>query len=139
MKFLKYIQKIKKMKLPKGEYAIFGSGPLAIKGIRDSRDVDIIVSDDLFKSYETKPGWKVKKFERGGRDIEMLEKDSIEFYRNWGPGNWDIKQLIRESEIIDDLPFVKLEEVIRWKKISGREKDLNDIKLINKFLQSQKL
>jgi hypothetical protein len=43
--------------------------------------------------------------------------------------------LINESEIIDDLPFVKLKEVLKWKKMRNKEKDKKDIELIKKFLK----
>jgi len=33
------------------------------------------------------------------------------------------------------LPFVKLEQVLRWKKLLERKKDLEDIALIEKFLK----
>ncbi|MDP2856193.1 MAG: hypothetical protein Q8N90_03725 [bacterium] len=59
-------------------------------------------------------------------------------WKGWKPGQWDIKQLIREAEIIDGLPFVKLKYVLKWKKLSGREKDLKDIETIERFLQTQK-
>ena len=51
---------------------------------------------------------------------------------------WDIKQLIKEAEIIDSLPFVKLKYVIEWKKQNNRKKDLKDIETIEKFLRTQK-
>jgi len=54
----------------------------------------------------------------------------------WRAG--DIKKLIAEAEIIDDLPFVKLEDVLKWKKLCNRgEKDKRDIELIENYL-SQK-
>jgi len=42
--------------------------------------------------------------------------------------------LIDDAEIIDGLPFVKLEYVVKYKKQDGREKDLKDIETIEKFL-----
>ena len=134
--FSDFLQKIKDLRLSKGEFAIFGSGPLAIRGIRDSRDADLIVSEKLFQEYRKKVGWKYKDFKRDDRYIEMIEKDGVEFYKNWGPGEWDIAKLIQESEIINDLPFVKLDEVLCWKKLSGREKDNKDIVLIEDYLKN---
>lgn len=53
--FKKQLAELKKLNLPKDKYAIFGSGPLAINGIRDSDDIDIIVKsevwDELAKKY----------------------------------------------------------------------------------------
>ena len=134
--FSNFLQKIKSLQLPTGEFAIFGSGPMAAHGIRESSDADIIVSEKLFEEYKQKTGWVYKSFERDDRHIEMIEKDKIEFYKNWGPGKWDIAKLIQNSEIINDLPFVELDKVLRWKKISGREKDKKDIFLIKEYLKN---
>ncbi|MFC1612312.1 hypothetical protein ACFL29_00480 [Patescibacteria group bacterium] len=130
-----FLKIIKALELPKGKFAIFGSGPMAVRKLREGRDVDLIVTEDILDEYKEKPGWQYRKFTRDKREIEAVERDAIEMYKDWGPGKWNIKRLINESEIIDGLPFVRLEEVLRWKKISAREKDLNDIKLIEEFLK----
>jgi len=131
-------EKVKKLNLPKGEYAIFASGPLGIRNIRECRDIDLIVTEDLFEKLNNNPDWKYGDFERDGRIFPHLEKEEIEAYKTWGPEEWDIMKLIKEAEIIDDLPFVRLEEVLKWKKISGRDKDIEDVKLIEDYLIKQK-
>jgi len=35
---IRYIEELEALKLPIGEYAIFGSGPLAVRRIRESQD-----------------------------------------------------------------------------------------------------
>ncbi|MFC1594965.1 hypothetical protein ACFL3E_00875 [Patescibacteria group bacterium] len=126
-----FFKKLKELDLPKGKYAVFGSGPIAVRGLRESRDLDILVVQDLYNEYKNKPDWE----EKTGNQDKYLEKDDIEFWYNWSPGEWDVDQLIKDAEIIDDLPFVKLEDVLRWKKLKGTEKDLKDIKLIEKYLK----
>jgi len=137
--FSLFLEQLKKLNLPKGKFAIFGSGPLGIRNIRDTHDLDLIVDESIFDEYKNMPGWESKSFDRDDRHVEMIENSEIEFYKTWGPGDWDTRQLIDNAEIIDNLPFVKLEEVKKWKKISGREKDLKDVQLINEYLEkSQK-
>lgn len=126
-------QKVKKLKLPVGKYALFGSAPLGIRGLKNCHDIDIIVTNDLFNEYKEKR-WEIKRMPHGS---QYLWNDKIELWRDWKPGEWDIEQLIREAEIIDKLPFVRLERVLKWKKLNGREKDLKDIKKIEKFLKVQ--
>jgi len=130
-------KKIREIGLLLGEYVIFGSGPMCILGLKECHDLDILVIEDVFEEYKKKPDWKFVEFERNGRQVEFLEKENIELYKNWGPGKWDDEKLIKEAELIDGLPFVKLEYVIKWKKISGREKDLNDIELIKEYLKNR--
>ena len=136
--FSLFLEKLKNLNLPKGKFAIFGSGPIGVRNIRDTHDLDIIITKELFDKYKNMQGWEVKNFERDGRYVEMIENSGIEFYNNWGPGEWDTNQLINEAELIDNLPFVNLDTVIKWKQISGRKKDLKDIQLIKTFLQKSK-
>ena len=35
-------QKVKELNLPKGKYALFGSAPMGLRGIRECHDIDII-------------------------------------------------------------------------------------------------
>lgn len=129
-----FLKKLKDLNLPKGKFAIFGSGPIGIRGLREIGDLDVIVTEDIFNDFIKRPDFKLDKKKSGN---EYLEKDSIEFYKNWYPGDWDINKLIQEAEIIDDLPFVRLEEVLKWKKLKGRDKDIKDIELIEEFLNKK--
>lgn len=123
-------QRVKELNLPAGKYALFGSAPLGIRGLKDCHDIDIVVMEDLWNEYKEK-NWDIRTMPRGS---QYLWNDEIELWKDWKPGRWDIGKLIEESEIIDGLPFVRLERVLEWKKLSGREKDLKDIKTIEKFL-----
>lgn len=135
--FTKLLEQLKKMKLPKDAYAIFGSGPIGIRDIRDTHDLDIIVSDELFEEIKSDSSYINKSFEINGRSVEMYYKNGIEIYNKWGPGEWDTNKIIQSAEIIDGMPFASLDMVIKWKKIAGREKDLEDIKLIEEYMNKQ--
>lgn len=43
-----YLDELRSLNLPEGKFAIFGSGPIAVRGIRESEDLDIIVKQDLW-------------------------------------------------------------------------------------------
>lgn len=124
-------QKVRSLELPMGKYALFGSAPIGIRGLKDCRDIDIIVMEDLWKECKGR-GLEVGFTADGS---QYLWKDEIELFKDWKPGHWDIRQLIEEAEIIEGLPFVKLEKVLEWKRLNGREKDLEDIEIIERFLQ----
>lgn len=129
------LRKLKEMDLPQGKFAIFGSGPMCIRGLREPGDLDIIVTIDIYKDLKDRSDFKVG-YRKKSRN-EFLEKDKMEFYHNWHPeiGYWDVDTLIQDAEIIDDFPFVKLEEVLKWKQWKRREKDIKDIKLIEEYLK----
>lgn len=123
--------KVKKLNLPIGKFAIFGSGPMGAREIRECKDADIIVTADLFNNLKNNLGWKIKINKYGD---ECLENGNIEIWKNWRPGEWNIEKLIDDAEIINGLPFVKLGEVLKWKKMMGRDKDIADIQLIKDYL-----
>ncbi len=125
-------QKVRDLRLPIGKYALFGSAALGIRGWKQCRDIDIIVTEDAWNGFK-KRGWEVKRMSHGS---QYFCKDKIEVWKDWYPGEWNIAKLINEAEIIDGLPFVRIESVLTSKKLSNRKKDQEDIKLIERFLHN---
>ena len=124
-------EKVRKLGLPIGEYAIIGSGPLGIRNIRDIADIDMVVSSELQRVLAEKYGvtdnGKEKKIVFPGGEIEAFWEDSFELPLV------PIADTIREAEIIEGLPFQSLDQLIHFKQKIGREKDLNDIRLIKEW------
>jgi len=130
------LKRVKDLGLPLGEYAVFGSGPMGARGLREMHDIDLIVSDKIFDEYSNKSGWIIKEI-YGYRDWLKNDELEIEMGRDWHEG-WDVEKMIKEADMIDGLPFVQLDYLIRWKKFFGREKDLKDVELIENFLKDEK-
>ena len=126
--FNKLLNKLKKLNLPKNEFAIFGSGPIGIRKLRDCNDIDIIVKkklwDNLVKKYPLK---------KGHFDCILIGKN-IEVYNTWTPGKWDIDFLIENADVFEEIRFVKLKNVLKWKEKKNRKKDIKDIKIIKEYL-----
>lgn len=127
---------LKKYNLPLGKYAIGGSGPLGIRGIREINDIDIVVSNDLRDTLIQKYGMVddgiVKKIAFPDDDIEAFWEGS--FYIQTKEHNTPtVSDIISRAEIIDELPFQSLADVIYFKRIMNRLKDLEDIKLIEQW------
>lgn len=134
---IKYLDELRALNLPKGKFSIFGSGPLAIRNIRENQDIDILVTnelwDDLAKKYPvTQKTSKPDSIYIG--NIQILKIN----YMDWRPLIEDPATLITNAEIIDNFPFVKLEHLIKCKKLMGGEKHLNDITLIQNYIESHK-
>ena len=125
---MKYLDELKKLNLPKGKYAVFGSGPLAIRKIRQNKDIDIIVKEDLWD--ELKKKYTLAK--NGSLTI-----GDIEIWNNWLPWIKYCDRIIDDSELIEGICFVKLEHVIEWKKMRNSDKDKKDLELIRAFLSSR--
>jgi len=122
-----FLDELRALDLPPGSFAIFGSGPLAVRGWRVAKDLDIIVR---------KPVWDelAKRFPMNGKGTG-LAVGHIELFAEWKPWFDDADMLIDTAETIEGLPFVRLEHVITWKKAMGREKDLKDLALIERMVQ----
>ena len=127
---------LKKLALPGGDYVVFGSGPLWVRGIRESHDIDILARG---RAWE----WAKQYGEAGVKESSGLEyvsfaDDGIEIYDAWYPGEWDVDRLIDTAETIDGVPFAQLDQVVAWKKVMGREKDGQDLALIDAYLAKDK-
>lgn len=122
---MKHIEELKRLSLPKDDFAIFGSGPMAVRGIRENKDLDLVVTPTL---------WEDLKKKLPVSDDSTIKIGNIEIFKEL-PIFDNTEELIDNADIIDGFKFVKLNEVIKFKKALGREKDLKDIKLIENFLK----
>ena len=133
MKFEEIAKRTRVLGLNAGEYALFGSVPLAAHGIRESQDIDMLVTHEAYQRLKDQ-GWEVEVFPNGR---EMLRKDCFEAGEDWNYGTYnpDPAKLIKEADIIEGIPVVRLEEALAWKKALRREKDLKDVELIEEFMK----
>lgn len=128
---------IKQLKFPPGEYIVVGSGIMHALGIKKTNDIDIVVRPSLFEKcrkedWESIPWTHLEKIGQ-----IFLRKGSIELYLdvNKGGCNPTTGELIRESVVIDGVPFISLERCMAFKLAYGREKHLKDVALIEKYLE----
>ena len=120
---MKYLELLKNLNLPPEQFAVFGSGPLAIRGWRENKDIDIIVTSALWNELRKKYTLYNEKSIR----IEV-----IEIFRDWKPWFHDVEELIKTADFFENIRFVNLENVLKWKEAKNRKKDREDIKLIRK-------
>ncbi len=126
------IQKVKALDLPKDSYVVFGSGPLAVAGLRKSQDIDLLVSSDTYAQLAAS-GWIEND---KGLAHNPVTNDVFEAFSDWHIGSYNpsLEELLETADYIDGIPFVSLLEVRKWKQTAGRPKDLKDVDLINKYL-----
>lgn len=131
---MEIIREVKSLNLPEGKYVVFGSGPLQVHGIRQSSDIDILTTPELYDRLKNQ-GWDEGRWEPPYPG-SYLYRGNFQIVNNWNYGvyNPDPRQLIDTAEIIDGVPFVPLQEVLLWKRAFGREKDKEDIRLIEEYL-----
>jgi len=131
------IERIKEFNFPVGQYVIIGSGPLDALGIRPANDIDIAVTTELFKTLHASGGWEEE--ERYGKIF--LKRDGLDINPelSWSDYPTTTKEAIASALVIDDIPFMNLEELKRFKTALGREKDKTDIALIEKYQRNTAL
>ena len=121
-------EQLRVMELPPGSYAVFGSGPLAIRGlIAEVGDLDVIVREDAWEKVMHQGDVTMHG------DHPMVDLgNGLTFGRSWAYGDFDIEGLIDATEITVGLPFVRLESVAEYKRIAARPKDLDHLALMRK-------
>jgi hypothetical protein len=127
------IKQVKALHLPAGSYIVFGSCPLAAVGIRESNDIDLLVTEDVLEELKGR-GWR--QIDKGGANDKPYVHGVFEAHSNWNFSSYrpTLRHLLQTANRINGVPFASLEEVRKWKLSSGRPKDYTDIKLIDSYL-----
>ena len=129
------IEKVKALNLPPTSYVVDGSCPMAIAGLRESNDIDLLVSKELFEQLKER-GWR--EHEKGPNDKPLVH-DVFEAHSQWdfSPYIFTLPQLQATATIVDGIPFASLQEVRNWKAATARPKDNKDIELIDAYLKNR--
>ena len=130
---MKIIEDIKKLNLPTGKYSVVGGSAMAGRGIRETGDIDLILTEDLYEELK-KGGWAEKEKRPGYFHIYKDEAEATKNFNHIEGLNLKVEDVIKNSEIIDGVPFMSLDDLVKLKQTMGREKDLRDIELIKDYL-----
>ncbi|MPY81617.1 MAG: hypothetical protein GEV04_25275, partial [Actinophytocola sp.] len=109
---------VRGLALPDGQYAVFGSGPLVVRDLREGNDIDLLVTTELYERLRA-DGWSVHRKEDGGEtlhrgDVEAMRTLELPGYRR------DVPTLIASAEHIAGIPFVSLAELSHFKSAANR-------------------
>ncbi len=117
---------------------VIGSGILQVMNIRSSNDIDLVVDAH---NYD-----RLKLNSRLQENNGSLKSDGIEIFPNWYMTEtnmaYSFNELLENSVIIDGVRYITLKFLLEIKKLwvatdkIPREKDKNDIKLIEDYLRS---
>lgn len=134
MSFKTDLQELIRLNLPILDFVVVGSGALAIRGIRETKDLDVIVTNklwnDLLAKYESEVENGVERI-KFDSNIEILNPAQSIF------GNSKIipiEKIFQRADMIDGIKFISLNHLKKIKLKLGREKDFKDIELIDKYL-----
>ena len=130
-------QRVKELNFPSGHYVVVGGGVMEAHGLRTAGDLDIVANPQLFVELKER-GWEIdnsfkEKFDR----VRLKYKDVEIFSDIEGSGTFiPVQEFIDRAEFIHEIPFMDLEELLGLKRYNGREKDANDIVLIEEYLKT---
>jgi hypothetical protein len=131
------LEELKLLELPEDSYVIVGSGPLGIRNIREVKDLDILVNDNLWNKLASKYGIISKdgnKVIKVSDDIEVLGNETFPSSLLDDPS---VEDQIVSAELINGHPFQSISHFQYFKKMGKRQKDLDDIKLLQDWVDSR--
>jgi hypothetical protein len=128
------IQKIKELNFPLDQYVVVGSGTMDVLGIRPASDIDIAVTKELHQKLREGGEWK--EYEKYNKIF--LVDDTFEIIPElfWEGYYTTTKEAISSALVIEGIPFMNLDELIKFKTAMGREKDRIDIEMIKKYQEN---
>lgn len=117
---------LKKLNFPQNEFVVLSGASLVVQQVKSkTNDIDIGVSEALFKKLKN-DAVIVNSFL--GYDVYKLNDYNIEFSNNCSFFNKD------EAIVIENMYFQDLNSIKKMKENFNRNKDKNDIKKIDLFL-----
>ncbi len=131
------LEELEKLNIPKDKMAITSSGPIGIRNLREIGDLDIIVYPEIWNLLAKK--YRITKED----NFESIYIGNIQVL---GEGSWftdpqfgSIKNDIDNADVIGGNRYVKLDKILKIKRQKNREKDIKDVKLIEDYVQKQKI
>jgi len=118
------------------------SGILNALNLRESHDIDLVVDEDTFQRLKSCGDFEIKHY----GNYEMLTNEIFEICKIWEIKEWEkvfkLDDFKEDSVIIDNVRYVSLEFLLKYKKLlitndKPREKDFEDIEIIEKYLNGR--
>lgn len=118
--------------LPADQCVVIGSGVLDALGLRSSGDIDLVVTTQLFRELQQSGTWQSEQ--RHGETV--LLKGDAEAWLSWGSeGEPNFSILQADGVTINGVTFAHPQFVLGQKRETGRQKDINDVQLLEEYLQ----
>ena len=104
-------------------------------GIRSASDIDLAASSDLMKKLSEESSDWIKKFDDNQRFYFVKDDGSAEVWDGWEFNGQVVSygELLSQLVEYDDVRFVDLKFLRKWKSWRGREKDVRDVELIDEW------
>lgn len=136
---LNFKEELKKIPLDDSNSVVIGSGILNALGIRESRDIDVVVESEKF--YQLLEEETLSGFVNETGSF-LLTNGVVEISDGWHIEKLGIdlsfEKLKPQSTVIDGVRYANIELVLEIKRLWAREKDIKDVSLIENFLEKNR-
>jgi len=134
---LDFRKELSKLSLDETNSIVINSGILNALGIRESHDIDISVNEEVFEELKSNKNLNLITNEFGR---PMLVNDTVDISLGWVQNSnlsFIYEDLLKDNctVVIDGVRYLNLETLLEGKKLWGREKDKEDVKLIEEYLK----
>lgn len=127
------IAMMKRLGLPKSDYVVIGGGVLEALHLRGTQDVDVVVSDDVYREYKDTHHWQEYNQDNGKK---ILSHNGYNLMHSWMGAN--IRSLRKRAFLVDGIPMMSIEQLIESKRRLARKKDLSDIALLEAYQRTHR-
>jgi hypothetical protein len=126
---------LRSLDLNSEEYIVFGSGPMLAHGLASTiEDLDVVARGSALQIARAigKPGFGAVD----GAPLWSIFDGEIEVFGSWLAPHWDVDDLIARAEFVDGIPFAPLRDVLRYKQLLRRPRDIRDIRILSSWLDA---
>ena len=124
------------LNFPEADYIIIGGAAMAIRKIKETSDIDILVSQDLLKILRNSKEWSHHLRILANEEAGLVNKEkTVELYPEIANNSISFEELKLGQEVIEGIPVANLNHIIKIKQFYAREKDFKDIAIIRKYLE----
>ncbi len=129
-----FAERVKELGLPLDQIIIIGSGILDQLGIRRSTDIDVAARSEVLEKIARDDDW-IERVDKNQRRYLVKHDGSVEIWDGWEIDGRVVEydELLDYAVEYDGVKFVNLDFLRRWKNWRRREKDMQDVRLIDEW------
>ena len=126
------INTLKKYNFNSGDYIVLSTGAMVLLGIKETaNDIDLAVSEKLYNNLLKNYECTLKcEYEFNGENKKVYSFDDFDF----GLDYFEKENTV----IVSGIPVQSVSSILDFKKHLNREKDINDIKLLEEYINGNK-
>jgi len=133
LKNVNHLNKFRRLRYPKNEMLIVGSGTIALLGLKKNDDIDVWASQNIMRKLSRDKQFISKTSKMDGTTLYETRDGSIEIGGTFPPFK-SLKEQLKKAIVIYGIHFQNPKDVLKWKQYMNRPKDQEAIKLLKHYL-----